>query len=119
MNVTVVGIGAMGGGMARALLDSGVTSIVVGYDKSTKAVEQFYAESQNRGKAASGIPTSLGDAITEATNVVVISLVNEEQCEAVCFGGEENLLKLVPKGSSVVLTSTVTGAFRQDLAEEK
>ena len=29
-NVTVVGIGAMGNGMARALLDSDVTSVVVG-----------------------------------------------------------------------------------------
>ena len=39
MNVVVVGIGAMGGGMARALLDSNATKIVVGYDKTTEAVE--------------------------------------------------------------------------------
>jgi 3-hydroxyisobutyrate dehydrogenase-like beta-hydroxyacid dehydrogenase len=111
MHVVVVGIGAMGGGMARALLDSDETAIVVGYDKSTEAVERFYKESKQVQKAPAKIPTSLSDAISKDTQITVISLVNEAQCEQVCFGGgdESNLLNLMPKGSCVVLTSTVTG----------
>jgi len=111
MNVVVVGIGAMGGGMARALLDSNATKIVVGYDKTTEAVERFYKESKDAGKASENVPTSLRDSVTKDTHVTVISLVNEAQCEQVCFGGEENLLELMPTGSCVVLTSTVTGAL--------
>lgn len=111
MNVVIVGIGAMGGGMARALLDSEITNTVVGYDKSMAAVELFFQESQNVQKAQGNVPLSLKEAITNDTNVCVISLVNEVQCEEVCFGGEENLLNLMPKGSCVVMTSTVTGTY--------
>lgn len=113
MNAVVVGIGAMGGGMARALVDSDMIGSVVGYDKSTEAVVQFYEESKYKGKAPASIPTSLTDTIGASTNVAVISLVNESQCEQVCFGGEENLWNLMPKGSCVVMTSTVTGTFME------
>lgn len=109
MHVVVVGIGAMGGGMARALLDSDVTGIVVGYDKAKEAVDQFYKASQNVQKASSNIPGCLQDSISKNTNIVVLSLVDQAQCEQVCFGGDENLLNLMPRGSCVVLTSTVTG----------
>ncbi len=111
MNVVVVGIGAMGGGMARALLDSDVTSLVVGFDKSNEAVEHFYQESLMVQKAPTSIPIRLRDSITDATNICILSLVNESQCEEVCFFGDECLLHLMPKGSCVVLTSTVTGTY--------
>jgi 3-hydroxyisobutyrate dehydrogenase-like beta-hydroxyacid dehydrogenase len=110
MNVVVVGIGAMGGGMARALLDSKMMGVVMGYDKSTEAVERFYEESRQAQKAAARIPTSLRDSISKDTHVALISLVNEAQCEQVCFEGDENLLNLMSQGSCVVLTSTVTCA---------
>jgi len=112
MNVTVVGIGAMGGGMARALLESNATKIVVGYDRNEQAVERFFNETSAVSKQSpAGIPKSLSDAISTDTNVVVISLVNEIQCDEVCFGGSTNLLSLLPKGSCVVLTSTVTATW--------
>ena len=111
MNVTIVGIGAMGGGMARALLESDATKTVVGYDKNHQAVDIFFAEARAAKKSFPSVPKSLSDAITSETNIVVISLVNEEQCEQVCFGGDENLWKLLPKGSCVVLTSTVTAMW--------
>lgn len=97
--------------MARALLDSEVTGTVVGYDKSTEAVQIFYEESQRVQKASASVPTSLGDSISKDTNITVISLVNEAQCEQVCFGGDENLINLMPKGACVVLTSTVTATW--------
>jgi 3-hydroxyisobutyrate dehydrogenase-like beta-hydroxyacid dehydrogenase len=108
-HVVVVGIGAMGGGMARALLDSPATNIVVGYDRSTDAVEKFFQESKAANKAGNSPPSSLRESISDGMDFVILSLVNESQCEQVCFGDGENLVNLMPKGSCVILTSTVTG----------
>jgi 3-hydroxyisobutyrate dehydrogenase-like beta-hydroxyacid dehydrogenase len=112
-NVVVVGIGAMGGGMARALLDSPITNSVIGYDKSVDAVEKFFEESKVVNKACEIAPTTLSDSISESTNFVILSLVSESQCEQVCFAGDESLLNLMPKGSCVVAASTVTGKVEQ------
>jgi NAD binding domain of 6-phosphogluconate dehydrogenase len=114
-----VGLGAMGGGMARALLESEATGSVLGYDVNQPAHEAFFQEA----KAARKVgrlqipPNSLKDAILDrGIDVAILSLVNESQCDAVSFGaagsGERSddcLLHLMPKGSCVVLTSTVTG----------
>jgi 3-hydroxyisobutyrate dehydrogenase-like beta-hydroxyacid dehydrogenase len=114
-NVVVVGIGAMGGGMACALLAASITRCVTGYDKSVDAVKTFFGESQAAKKAPLSIPSSMTSAITESTDFVVLSLVNQGQCEQVCFGEGDNLLNLVPKGSCVVMTSTVTGTSTMQL----
>lgn len=111
-NVVVVGIGAMGGGMARALLTSPNVKTVCGYDKSIDAVTKFYEESKQVNKSLSSSPSSLYEAISAKTDFVIISLVNESQCQQVCFGGtndEPDLLSIMSKGSCVIMTSTVTG----------
>jgi 3-hydroxyisobutyrate dehydrogenase-like beta-hydroxyacid dehydrogenase len=108
-HVVVIGIGAMGGGMARALLDSSVTNLVIGYDKSTEAVDIFFQESQTANKAGKSPPQSLPESISKSTEFVILSLVNESQCEQVCFGEGDNLINLMPEGSCLILTSTVTG----------
>lgn len=82
-----------------------------GLRQNNRSCRNFYKESKDAGKASENVPTSLRDSVTKDTHVTVISLVNEAQCEQVCFGGEENLLELMPTGSCVVLTSTVTGAL--------
>ena len=97
--------------MARALLASSITGCVTGFDKNTDTVKAFFDEAQIAKKAPSSIPLSMAAAITESTNFVVLSLVHQGQCEQVCFGEGENLLNLVPKGSCVVMTSTVTGTL--------
>ena len=108
--LTVIGIGAMGGGMARALLGSPETSRVVGYDRSMTLVNAFYDEAKAAGKAADSPPLSLQKAVTADTTFIILVLVNEQQCQQVCFGTEEeNLLSLAPDGSCVILCSTVTG----------
>lgn len=100
--------------MARTLLRSDVTKTVVGYDKNEKAVETFFSESVAAKKSLGYASRSLKSAISPDTNIVVISLVNEGQCEQVCFGSnDENLLQLLPKGSCVVLTSTVRATWAQ------
>ena len=109
-NVTVIGIGAMGGGMARAMLNSSITSRVVGYDRSSPLVDAFHQEASAAGKAAHSPPTLLKEAVSADTNFVVLALVNESQCQQVCFGmDQDNLFNLLPDGSCVILCSTVTG----------
>jgi threonine dehydrogenase-like Zn-dependent dehydrogenase len=44
--VAVVGIGAMGGGMARALLVSSACKSVAGYDRSVELVDAFHDEAK-------------------------------------------------------------------------
>jgi 3-hydroxyisobutyrate dehydrogenase-like beta-hydroxyacid dehydrogenase len=121
--IVVVGIGAMGGGMARALLASPVAQIVRGYDRSVDAMEKFLEDAikankagrpQGQGKQEPSellVPrTTLSEAITETTDFVILSLVNESQCDHVCFGSREpNLVAILPEGSCVILTSTVSG----------
>ena len=106
-NVVVIGVGAMGSGMGKAFVDSPLTKIVVGYDRSSEAAKKFFHTAKE--KAPKTIPTSIDDAISEATDFALLSLVNESQCEEVCFRSDSNLLSKMPKGSCVILTSTVTG----------
>lgn len=118
-SVTVIGLGAMGGGMARAVLRSNVSQVVIGYDRVLTLKEEFHKEAQAVQKAPPAIPTTLSDAITSmeesssAVHAVLLVLVNEKQCQEVCFGDGENLLSLLSKANSkkriVILNSTVTG----------
>jgi 3-hydroxyisobutyrate dehydrogenase-like beta-hydroxyacid dehydrogenase len=110
-NVTVIGIGAMGGGMARSLLNSNETKTLLGYDRNATLCHSFFEESLNARKAASDTPPSaLDQAISQETTACVLVLVNEAQCESVCFGTDEpNLSTLMPPNSCVILCSTVTG----------
>jgi L-threonate 2-dehydrogenase len=111
MKVTVVGIGAMGGGMARALLESDATTQVVGFDRSTPLVHAFYEEAKVLGKAPCAPPSTMAEAIRD-TQVVLLVMVNESQCESVCFGPDDGrLASLLPAGTCVILSSTVTATW--------
>ena len=96
--------------MGKALVDSPITKTVVGYDRSSEAAKKFFEASKT--KAPDTIPQALDHAITTDTDFALLSLVNESQCEQVCFTGKSSLLALMPKGSCVILTSTVTGKRR-------
>ncbi|KAL3903316.1 MAG: hypothetical protein SGILL_010490 [Bacillariaceae sp.] len=116
MNVTVIGLGAMGGGMARSLLRCDAVSTVAGFDLDTERVKTFHAEAQKVNKATAELPgdTKLSSFVTKDTGVVILVLVNEKQCQAVCFdGGDDNnsLESLVKPGAIVMVSSTVTPAW--------
>ena len=114
LNIVTVGIGAMGGGMARALLESDVSRVVTGFDHATALVNAFYAESQALHKEPAQKPTCLKEAVTPETQFVLIVLQNEAQCESVCFGSDgDNLLSLLSPGTCVILSSTVTATWVQ------
>ncbi|GKY91327.1 hypothetical protein MPSEU_000104900 [Mayamaea pseudoterrestris] len=136
-NVTVIGIGAMGGGMARALLDSSVCKTVTGFDQSASLVRAFHQDSQAAKKSlGTEQPTSLRDAVTADTDVVVLVLQTEAQCDLVCFGGtteddgevtspSDCLLSLLTsnhtsntKHSCVILCSTVTPSWTKVAAQK-
>lgn len=142
-DIIVIGIGAMGGGMARALLYSDVSSTVVGFDLNEVAARAFHEEATKVGKSPTKLKyppstTSLQDVVFSVSQneegqrasatpplVVVLSLVNEEQCESVCFGGNggnsknDCLIDILPTNfsSCVIMTSTVTSTWAKKADE--
>ncbi|CAB9505569.1 L-threonate dehydrogenase [Seminavis robusta] len=117
-NVTVIGLGAMGGGMARALVDSPVTKMVAGFDMNKTHLENFYNDAKAANKAPSQMPNSQKESITAGTDFCILALVNEKQCEAVCFGGDDPLINSLAKDSCVILTSTVTATWARKACEK-
>lgn len=113
INATVIGIGNIGGGMARALLRSPVIGTVTGYDMTKGLVSEFHKEAAKVGKTSfSSPPSNMNEAVTKDTHIVVLTLVNERQCTSVCFGGDnDNLLSRLSPGTCVILCSTVTAKW--------
>mmetsp|Transcript_16004 Transcript_16004/g.18267 ORF Transcript_16004/g.18267 Transcript_16004/m.18267 type:complete len:529 (+) Transcript_16004:3-1589(+) len=115
-NVTVIGLGAMGGGMALSLLRCDDVNEVSGFDLNPEVVKQFYTEAKELGKTSSSSLLSPPKLLTldrfverESTDVVLIVLVNEAQCQSVCFDNDGvNLESLLRSGSTVIVSSTVT-----------
>ena len=120
MNVTVIGLGAMGGGMARSCLRSSSVRTVLGYDLAEDLVEKFFTEAKAAGKTSTDtIPDiALENYVNHETNVVLIVLVNEAQCNQVCFGDGTNLESLMSSGSCVILSSTVSAGWSK-MAHER
>jgi putative dehydrogenase len=125
MNVCVVGIGAMGGGMAHAMLESSATGKIVGFDRSDELVGYFHSQAVAKNKCSlTTPPKSLQEAIVDnQTDVVVLVLVNEGQCNEVCFGSAgNNILECLKKckketPSCVILCSTVSATWARSACE--
>ena len=106
----------MGGGMARALLESDASTEVSGFDMNKASLEQFYKDATAANKAPAKMPSSQKESISAETDCVVLALVNETQCNMVCFGNTNNkdvppLIDLLAPKSCVILTSTVTATW--------
>lgn len=119
LRVTVVGLGAMGGGMARSLLRSTSIDLVAGFDLSLDLVNNFFAEAKEAGKGTSELPTELKleNFVTASTDIVLLVLVNESQCQSTCFGGDINLESILSPGSCVIVSSTVSAAWSKSAFE--
>lgn len=100
-----IGLGAMGMGMANALLRAGFS--VRGYDVNPAAVRKF-AEGGGIGAA------SVAEAACDA-HVLILVVLNAEQIENVLFG-EGAAVQALPKGSIVIVCSTVSPAFARQTA---
>merc|ERR1712232_80691 len=94
-----------------ALLSSSCTNTVTGYDLNEDSVASFHSCAIEAKKAIYSPPKSLEEAVSSA-NVVVLCLVNEQQCESVCFSSDNACLaKLLPKNACIIITSTVTASW--------
>lgn len=105
-NIGVIGLGAMGMGMAQSLVRAGF--VVKGYDIAPAAVQVLVDAG---GHAAA----TVAEAATGA-DVLIVMVVNAAQAEDVLFGagGAANALT---KGSVVMLSCTVSPTFARQTAE--
>jgi len=94
--VGVIGLGSMGGGVAKSLLAKKFDTHV--YDVRAEAVKAFVA----LGAKAAATPAALG----ATCDVVVVLVVNAEQTEKVLFG-EHGAAAAMSKGAVVVSSATL------------
>ncbi|APQ11432.1 3-hydroxyisobutyrate dehydrogenase [Pseudomonas oryzihabitans] len=105
-NVGVIGLGAMGLGVARSLLRAGFA--VHACDVRASVLESFASE----GGVACTSPAALADSC----DILITVVVNAEQTEAVLFGEGGAVAALRP-GSLVIACATVAPAYAVELGE--
>jgi 3-hydroxyisobutyrate dehydrogenase-like beta-hydroxyacid dehydrogenase len=98
--VGIVGIGSMGGAVARRILEGGYRLRV--HDARPEAVREL----ASLGATACSDPQALGDDC----DVVLLSLPSHVEVEQVCFG-ERGLLRSMRRGG--VLVNLTTGSVKQ------
>jgi len=104
-NVGVIGLGAMGLGVARSLLRAGFRTYAC--DVRREVLAAFAAE----GGVACATPAELG----AACEVVLTLVVNAQQTEAVLLG-EHGAAAAMRPGSVVLASATVAPEFAESLA---
>ncbi|KZL83569.1 ketose-bisphosphate aldolase class-ii family protein [Colletotrichum incanum] len=104
--IGMVGLGAMGQGMAASLLRSGFA--VHGYDVYEPAIDKFTANGGNASKAGSPAEAAKG------ADILVLMVQNAAQADDVLFGSGK-AAETLPDGAIVILSSTVPPSFVRDL----
>ncbi|WP_410618182.1 NAD(P)-dependent oxidoreductase [Amycolatopsis sp. cmx-8-4] len=102
--IGVIGLGMMGGGMARALLTAGF---------EVTAHNRTAAKAAPLAEAGARIAASPAEAAADA-DVVLLSLADEAAVTQVVFDG---LAPQLRPGLTIVDTSTVSPAFAQEITE--
>jgi 3-hydroxyisobutyrate dehydrogenase len=105
-NVGVIGLGAMGLGIARSLLRAGLQ--VHACDIRASVVEAFAAEG--------GVGCSSPSAMAADCEVIITVVVNAEQTEAVLFGENGAVTGLRP-GSLIIGCATVAPTYAVELGQ--
>lgn len=106
MNVGIVGLGAMGFGVAKTLLAEGLS--VYGCDVRREATSAFVREG--------GLSCATPAAMAEECDVLVLFVVNAAQIDEVLFGPTGAASRL-PKGAVVISCATVSPSYIRSLAE--
>jgi 3-hydroxyisobutyrate dehydrogenase len=96
-NVTVIGLGSMGLGMAQSLLRKGIA--VSGADLNPDAVKKLQAAG---GRGFTSALEAAGDA-----DILVTVVVNAAQTETVLFG-EQGAARAVRKGGVIISSATMS-----------
>lgn len=102
--VGVIGLGSMGGGVAKSLLRAGFAARVC--DVRPAVVQSFV----DQGAVASASAAELG----AACDVVIVLVVNAEQTETVLFG-ETGAVPAMRKGACVIMSVTVAPDYAERL----
>jgi L-threonate 2-dehydrogenase len=105
-HIGFIGLGAMGAGMAASLARAGCA--VTGFDLRQAALDDLVA--------AGGRAASSPRAAAQSAALLVVMVVNQAQVEDVLFGGGGAAAAL-PKGATVMLSSTVPAAYVRGLGE--
>lgn len=106
--VGMIGLGAMGQGMAASLLRAGYA--VHGFDIFPMAIDKFLTH------GGRGSPADSPAAAAQGADVVILMVQNAAQADDVLFGSGE-VVKSLPDGAVVVLSSTVPPHFVRGLQE--
>jgi L-threonate 2-dehydrogenase len=106
MTVGFVGLGAMGQGMAGALVRAGFR--VQGYDVSVAAMDVL--------AASGGIATASAADAARNAGALVVMVLNAEQAEDVIFG-QGGAGRTLPRGGVVLLSSTVNPAYARSVGK--
>jgi len=104
--VGVIGLGAMGMGVAQSLLRAGLE--VHAFDVRGSAVSEI----ATAGAQAAASPAEMGPRV----DAVLLLVVNAAQTEAVLFGADGIAATLAP-GSIVIASATVSPEFAEGLGE--
>lgn len=104
--IGMVGLGAMGQGMAGSLLRAGFA--VHGYDVYEPAIDKFVANGGKAFKASSPAEAAKG------ADILVLMVQNAAQADDVLFGAGK-AAETLPDGAIVILSSTVPPSFVRDL----
>lgn len=106
LNVGVIGLGAMGFGVARSLLRAGISTYAC--DLRSAALKQF----SDTGGSACSNPAELG----AKCDVVITVVVNAAQTEQVLFG-ENGAAAAMEPGSLIIASATVAPDFAVSLGQ--
>lgn len=106
--VGFVGLGAMGSGMAKSLINKGVEGLKV-FDMRDDAVQKLV---QLGATGATSVRTC-----ADGVDVLVLAVINEKQVYSVLFDEESGVITGGFKGVCVVC-ATVSPAFAEDTAEK-
>lgn len=107
MKVAFIGLGNMGSGMARRLLESGFELVV--YNRTAEKAKELVA-------AGAILAKTPGEAVASAD--VLITMVNDDQALEAVLRGENGALNRLAPGSTHLSMSTISDALAERLAGE-
>ncbi|MDK9430316.1 NAD(P)-dependent oxidoreductase [Gallibacterium anatis] len=107
-SVAVVGLGAMGMGVALSCINAGLDTY--GIDLDDKLLEKLSVS------GAKGVGKNAGD-FADKLNAVVLLVVNAKQVNQVLFG-ENGLAKLLKPGTAVMVSSTISAQDSKEISQK-
>ncbi|PHM35742.1 L-threonate dehydrogenase [Xenorhabdus innexi] len=105
--IGVIGLGAMGMGIAQSLIRAGISTY--GFDINNKACEKL------KKIGAIEVANSPARSVSELDALLFV-VVNGAQVENILFGGENPLVKQLKAGACIVIHSTISAEQAQNFA---